>query len=142
MQFVTIQDNTNNPYNPSTFKRYAKMQRLVVWAIYSKKKKFPKNLGSLRINRTTSQEEIKNLQKQLPHWKWKIKLLLTTYEKEIKEDKQYMTAYYPTVFRLYNNGGLILVSKKYIEWAKALVVQAYQHINIEKIWQKKNVIMR
>ena len=91
-----------------------------------------KSEGNHKLTETIASLEMEN----------KILISMTTYEKEIKEDKEYTTAYYPTAFRLYNNGGLTLVSKKYIKWAKALVVEVNQHINIEKIRKKKNVIMK
>ena len=40
---VSIQNNHDTPYNPSNFERYAKMQRFIGWAIYSRKQNVRKN---------------------------------------------------------------------------------------------------
>ena len=39
-------------------------------------------------------------------------------------------------------GGLTLVSKLFIPWAKALVVSVHHNINEDKIWQKKDCVMK
>ena len=57
---------------------------------------------------------------------------MTTYEIEIKEDTENISDYYPNAFQLDSNGKITLVSKKYIKWAEALVVEVNQHISIEK----------
>ena len=91
-----------------------------------------KSGGNTKLTETIASLEMEN----------NILISVNSYEKEIKEDKEYMTAYYPTAFVIYNNGGLALVSKKYIQWAKALVVEINQHISIDKIWEKKKVIIK
>ena len=66
---------------------------------------------------------------------------MITYEKDIIHDEEYMSTYYPTALQLYNKGGLTLVSKQFMNWASKLVISINQHINIDNIWQKKNIIM-
>ena len=91
-----------------------------------------KSGGNKKLTETIALLEMEN----------EILISMSTYEKEVKGDKEYMTAYYPIAFQLYNNGGLTLVSKKYIQWAKALIVEINQHISMDKIWEKKKVIIR
>ena len=144
MQCVTKQNNNDTPYNPFTFESYAKIQRFVGWDIYSREKNVQKKLRELKDKRDNKSGGNKKLTETIVSLEMENEILIsmTTYKKDIEEDKEYMTAYYPTAFRLYNNGGLTLVSKKYIKWAKALVVEVNQHVNIEKIWKKNNMIMK
>ena len=53
-----------------------------------------------------------------------------------------MSMYYPTVDQIYNEGGLTLVSKAFIEWAKILVTTINLKINVENINRKKKTIMK
>ena len=53
-----------------------------------------------------------------------------------------MKNYYPVAEQLYNEGGLTLVSKQFIPWAKALVVAVNNNINEDKIWEKKARVMK
>ena len=66
---------------------------------------------------------------------------MSTYEEDIKDEEDYMSTFYPTNFQLYNKGKLTLISKKFMQWAKALVQSINQHLIIETIWRKKDTIM-
>ena len=102
MQCVTKQDNNDTPYNPSTFESYAKMQRFVGWAIYSREKNVQKKLRELKDKRDNKSGGNKKLTETIASLEMENEILIsmTTYEKEIKEDKEYMTGYYPTAFCL------------------------------------------
>ena len=43
---------------------------------------------------------------------------------------------------MYDRGGLALVSRPFLKWARALVIEINPNINIDKIWNRKNKIMK
>ena len=58
---------------------------------------------------------------------------MSTSEDEVQADKEYMTKYYPPVDQMYNTGGLTLVSKSYLKWAKNLIIEINRNINLDMI---------
>ena len=53
-----------------------------------------------------------------------------------------MTKYYPPVDQMYNRGGLTLVSKSFLKWAKNLIIEINRNINLDMIWKNKNDVMK
>ena len=52
-----------------------------------------------------------------------------------------MSKYYAIVDQMYDRGGLTLVSRPFLKWARALVIKINLNINIDKMWNRKNKIM-
>ena len=64
-----------------------------------------------------------------------------TSEEQVKDDVEFMENYHPIVDKIYNQGGLTLVSKIFITWAQLLVTAINLHINESKIRKVKDDVM-
>ena len=66
---------------------------------------------------------------------------MSTCKVKVEHNSEYMDNYYPTVDQFLNEGGLTLVSKPFMKWAKVLFIAMNLNLNEGKIWRKKpNVI--
>ena len=120
-------------YGPKTF---TEVQRYVGWAISSRKIAVQKRLLKLNL------KEKEDTQKSEFQMEEDLLKKMSTSEDEVQADKEYMTKYYPPVDQMYNRGGLTLVSKSYLKWAKNLIIEINRNINLDMIWKNKNDVMK
>ena len=66
---------------------------------------------------------------------------MSTSKEEVEGDIEYTENYCEAVDHIYDKGGLTLVSKQYIKWARSLVSLVNEHINQIKILARKNRVM-
>ena len=67
---------------------------------------------------------------------------MSTCKAKVQDDIEYMKKYYPDVNQIYDEGGLTLVSKSFLKWAKILVLAINRNINEGKIWDKQKMVLK
>ena len=67
---------------------------------------------------------------------------MSTCREDVKMDTEYMSMYYPNVDQIYDEGGLTLVSKPFVKWAKILVTEINLLVNEESILKGRETIMK
>ena len=105
---------------------------------------------ALKSQRDILQEEVfkprwaKNNEKKLKQFLEERKIIdaIVTCENEVLNDSEYMEKYYPIVDQMYNEGGLTLVAKDYLTWARQLIVPINMLVNKEKLKKKKDLAMK
>ena len=114
---------------------YSEIQHYLDWAIKSRRTVVEKNLQKwkTKINENQSNEE--KLVEEISSFSKEHEILksTSTCKEEVEGDAEYMSTYYPFVDQIYDKGGLTLVSKCFMKWAKALVIEINAHINIDQI---------
>ena len=101
---------TGNEYSgPKTF---MEVQRYVGWAISSRR---------IAVQKRVQKLSLKKKEDTL------IKKMITSKD-EVQADKEYMAKYYPPVDQMYNRGGLTLVSRSFLKWAKNLIIEINRNI--------------
>ena len=141
---IAKQNKTETPNAYLGPKSYTEIQRLDGWAIYSRKVAVQKKRRAIYVRGKERQEHsvIDLRLSGLLQVEENYLELMSTCKDEIKGDTEYMSKYYPIVDQIYNKGGLTLVSKRFLKWARALVVEINLNINLENIWKRKNDVMK
>lgn len=62
----------------------------------------------------------------------------STCNESVENDVKYMSMYYQTVDQVYDEGGLTLVSEKFMKWSIAVIALINLQIDKDKIRRKKN----
>ena len=137
MHESAVKDNSTEAVSGySTMHTTSEIHRFVGWSVKSRKGVVEK---ALVARRTTTKKSV-NLLRSFLDEKYILNLIGTSEEK-VKDDVEFMENYYPVVDKIYNRGGLTLISKNFMKWAQVLVTAINLHINETKIQQVKDDVM-
>lgn len=102
------------------------VNRFVGWALFSMRTKTRKGKWAQKIDEEEADDVLELLED------------MSTRESEIVDNQEYLDKYYSLMDRIYNEGGLTLVSPKYAALGHKVLIAITEHVDFDEIKSKRD----